>query len=148
MPIYKFPTFSGSIHDVLSAGARKNVLLQFMLVSKEPGVVSQAGGTLFKCRIADNSGEMGAIFYDEVGLSLKVGDVLQLKEGLPPPPPPPQPNILRSLNVISQRAPRVYHAFHTNGQTGAVSVRPHTLTNTTLIRFFVVMNTQHNAYLY
>jgi hypothetical protein len=137
MPIYKFPTFSGSIHDVRSADARKNVHLQFMLVSKEPGMVAQAGGTLFRCRIADNSGEMGAIFYDEVGLSLKVGDVLQLKEGLPPPLLPLQPSILRSINVISQqqRARRVYHALHAVGQTGAVPVRPHT-------------PNQHNAYSY
>lgn len=84
MPTYKFATFSGSIREVLCAGARKNVHLQFMLVRKAPGVFSQAGGTLFKCRIADSTGEMGAIFYDEVGLALKVGDVLQLKEGMHP----------------------------------------------------------------
>lgn len=82
MPTYKFATFSGSIREVLCAGARKNVHLQFMLVHKNPGVFSQAGGTLFKCRIADKTGEMGAIFYDEVGLALKVGDVVQLKEGM------------------------------------------------------------------
>jgi hypothetical protein len=57
-----------------------------MLVKKEPGVVAQAGGILFKCRIADRSGQMGAIFYDDVGLAMKVGDVLQIKEGAAPPP--------------------------------------------------------------
>jgi hypothetical protein len=86
MPVYKFPTFSGSIREVLAAGPRKNVHLQFMLVKKEPGVVAQAGGILFKCRIADRSGQMGAIFYDDVGLAMKVGDVLQIKEGAAPPP--------------------------------------------------------------
>jgi hypothetical protein len=44
MPSYKFPTFTGSIATVLAAGVRKNVLLQFMVAEKSPGVVSQAGG--------------------------------------------------------------------------------------------------------
>jgi hypothetical protein len=98
MPVYKFPTFSGSIAQVLAGGPRKNVQLQFMLVEKSPGVVAQAGGILFRCRIGDSTGEMGAIFYDEVGLSLKVGDVLQLKEGEPAP-----------LLLPPRRRPRFHH---------------------------------------
>ena len=47
--------------------------LQFVLVEKSPEVVTQGtGDTLFKCRIADSTGEMGAIFHDELGLSMKV----------------------------------------------------------------------------
>ena len=47
--------------------------LQFVLVEKSPGVATQGtGDTLFKCRIADSTGEMGAIFHDELGLSMKV----------------------------------------------------------------------------
>jgi hypothetical protein len=49
------------------------VHLQFVLVAKSPEVVTQGtGDTLFKCRIADSTGEMGAIFHDELGLSMKV----------------------------------------------------------------------------
>ena len=108
MPAYKYPTFAGSIAALLSTDARKNVhlqvqkpqssqapkpkpkpkplttkpALQFMLVGKSPGVVTHgAGDTYFKCRIADSTGEMGAIFYDNIGLTMKVGDVFQLKEG-------------------------------------------------------------------
>jgi hypothetical protein len=95
MPAYKYPTFSGNIAALLSSGARKNVHLQFMLVEKSPGVVTQGtGDTLFKCRIADSTGEMGAIFYDEFGLAMKVGDVFQFREGAMPPPPPPPPLLL------------------------------------------------------
>ncbi len=47
--------------------------LQFVLVEKSPEVVTHGtGDTLFKCRIADSTGEMGAIFHDELGLSMKV----------------------------------------------------------------------------
>jgi hypothetical protein len=65
-----------------------------------------SSGTLFKCRIADSTGEMGAIFYDEVGVALKVGDVLQLKEGVSHRRPPPHHHHHHLLLLLSTMLPR------------------------------------------
>jgi hypothetical protein len=115
MPAYKFPCFSGSVAETKAASAQKNVQLQFMIVAKDPGIVAQAGGTLFKCRIADSSGEMSAIFYDDVGLALKVGDVIQLKEGAVTASPPARPALYFSFKRSSRRALRIYNDVHSHG---------------------------------